>query len=441
MIQSRSPILPTGWPHEVKLAILNVISMAQTSLVHHWGWGVHHPKREIRLQSELDQLQSQLALLREECRIKDLRMAAIPAPQRPRYHPTERLAILELRAACGWSLAETARRFLVEPDTIAKWFRRLDEPGDKPLVQNPTPINKYPDFVRYVVQRLKTLCPIMGKKRIAHTLSRAGIKLAASTVARILKEMPIPPPHAPTVKKDAAEDNNNTSPAARVVTARYPHHLWHIDLTLFPTLMGFWLPWFPFTQLQCWPYAWHIALVIDHFSRQIVGMRIFKNQPSSIQIQEFLDQLIQRIGQTPRHLVSDKGPQFWCDEFEAWCKSKKIRPRFGAIGQHGSIAVVERAIRSLKHEHLRRILIPLRPEEMERSLALYAQWHNRHRPHQHHGGYTPHEIATAPIPAIRHEPRPDWPLDPESRRITELTLQVAPFAGQFHLPVIELKAA
>jgi transposase-like protein len=46
-------------------------------------------------------------------------MAQIDPRHRPHYPPAERLAILELRAANGWS-QETARRFQVAPLTIHK---------------------------------------------------------------------------------------------------------------------------------------------------------------------------------------------------------------------------------------------------------------------------------------------------------------------------------
>src|SRR5262249_17949111 len=60
-----------------------------------------------------DQLQQEVALLREEIRIKDARMARIPPGRRPHYQPVERLAILELRAARSWSLAQTSTVFQV----------------------------------------------------------------------------------------------------------------------------------------------------------------------------------------------------------------------------------------------------------------------------------------------------------------------------------------
>ena len=48
------------------------------------------------------------------------------------------------------------------------------EQGPSALVQLPEPVNKFPELVGYVVKRLRTLCPTLGKKKIAQTLARAG---------------------------------------------------------------------------------------------------------------------------------------------------------------------------------------------------------------------------------------------------------------------------
>ena len=81
------------------------------------------------------------------------------------------MAILELKAARAWSLTQAAEAFLVTAETIASWTKRVDEAGEDALVQIPEPVNKFPDFVRAIVQRLKTLCPAMGKVKIAETLA------------------------------------------------------------------------------------------------------------------------------------------------------------------------------------------------------------------------------------------------------------------------------
>ena len=63
---------------------------------------------------------------------------------------------------------------------------------------------------------------------------------------------------------------------------------------------------------------------------------------------DFLKRAIARSQAKPKHLVTDKGPQSWCQDFKLWCGRKDILVRFGAIGQHGSIAVIERLILTRK---------------------------------------------------------------------------------------------
>jgi len=173
------------------------------------------------------------ASLREEMRIKDGRMAQINRHRRPHYPLSEPMVILELRAARGWSLQQTADAFLSTAPMVASWMKRVDEEGPDALVQLREPVNKFPDFVRYAVHRLKTLCPNLGKVKIAQTLCRVGFHLGATTVERIVKE---PPPPKPQERKSAA---------GTVVTAKEPDHVWHVDLTAVPIGAGLWTSWLP----------------------------------------------------------------------------------------------------------------------------------------------------------------------------------------------------
>ena len=83
------------------------------------------------------------------------------------------MRILQLRAARGWNLEQTARVFLVDLQTLQIWMRRLDEHGERDLIQTVDPVNRYPDFVRNLVRQLKRLFPTMGYERMATSAAEA----------------------------------------------------------------------------------------------------------------------------------------------------------------------------------------------------------------------------------------------------------------------------
>jgi len=286
--------LPKQWPSRVRSGVLHAISLAHFSLTFTRSWAATSWNARIRLRAENDRLRQELALVREEMRIKDSRMLRIPAP------------------------------------------RRLDEEGPRAIVQIRDPVNKFPDFVAYIVRRLKVLCPSMGKAKIAQVLCRTGLHLGSTTVQRMLHAQPRPRPKPVS------------SSFPRVVTAKRPSYVWHSDLCAVPTSMGFWASWFPFSLPQRWPFCWWIAVAVDHYSRRVMGFAVFDQQPTSVAVRTFLCRAIGKAGAAPGHLITDQGKQFRDKAFGRWCRRRGIRQRFGAVGKYGSIAVVERLIRTIK---------------------------------------------------------------------------------------------
>ena len=215
---ARSVRLPKNWPRHVRSAVVHAVSMANVAFSATQARAENHIHASACLQAINDRLQRQVVLLREELRIKDARMERLPAQRRPHYPAIERLAILELRAAHGWSQSETARRLLVTPLTVASWMQRLDDEGPDALVQVREPVSRFPELVTYLVRRLRALCPKMGSRRIARILARAGLHLGATTVRRMLKPVPKPKPLSRRSSKPG------------IVTAKHPNHVVHLDL-------------------------------------------------------------------------------------------------------------------------------------------------------------------------------------------------------------------
>jgi transcriptional regulator with XRE-family HTH domain len=160
--------------------------------------------------------------LQREIEIKDARFGRIDPKKRPHYLPSERLAI---RAMRGLTNEQTAKRFQVTVQTIINWLHGVDK--GEATVQMSEKITRYPDFVRYIMQQLKSYCPMLGRFKIAEILCRAGLHLSASTVKRIIDEPPIQPPKILPLPEPV--------PDKPTIQAWYPNHVWSIDLTVVPS--------------------------------------------------------------------------------------------------------------------------------------------------------------------------------------------------------------
>ena len=135
--------LPSGWPKTVKTGLLHVVGLARIALIDVRAGFASGPS-DAKAAARTAALESELAQLREELRIKDARMLRLDPRKRPHFTGEERLAILVLRAARGWTTAETARRFLLTAATVGprQPLSRLcgrGGPGDPCVVPNARP--------------------------------------------------------------------------------------------------------------------------------------------------------------------------------------------------------------------------------------------------------------------------------------------------------------
>ncbi len=240
-----------------------------------------------------------------------------------------------------------------------------------------------------------------------------------------------PTPAPPDGNSDTAELGKN----AQGIVAKYEHHVWHIDWTLLP-ILGTWVSWYPFCLPPCYPFFYWLGAVMDQHTRKIVGTRLFLKQPSAAKTLAFLDLAVKAAGTSCKHLISDRGPQF-NGSYRDWCKTNNIKPRFGAVGKHASIAFAERLWRALKYEHWFRL--PTRPWSViaaRREIEIYVDWYHQHRPHQALGGSTPNAGRAAEPPERGPLARGDPAL--RAQRLAGLRVRVEPFKGRQHLPGVSV---
>ena len=191
---------------------------------------------------------------------------------------------------------------------------------------------------------------------------------------------------------------------------------------------------------------------MDHYSRGVLAVGTFAKKPDCPALCKFLGRAFRQ--RKPRYIICDRDSIFDCDAFRRWVKGKGIKPpRYGAIGQHGSIAVLERCIKTIKDELTRRITVPLGRREFRSELLLYVEWFNEHRPHTTLQGRTPNEVYFRRRPANRRprvEPRKRWPRPSRCAQPQTLVagkpgdtfiLQIDFREGRPHLPLVTLKRA
>ncbi len=74
----------------------------------------------------------------------------------------------------------------------------------------------------------------------------------------------------------------------RAVRSTRSNQIWNVDLTTVPTAGGFWVPWVPWALPQRWPFCWWVGVIVDHFSRRIMGFGVFTQNPTSAAVRQML---------------------------------------------------------------------------------------------------------------------------------------------------------
>ena len=102
-------------------------------------------------------------------------------------------------------------------------------------------------------------------------------------------------------------------------------------------------------------------------------------------------------------------------------------------------------------EGIRRIVVPLRRDEMRQELLSLVEWYNEFRPHMALQGRTPNEVYVGRFPANRRprlEPRPHWPRGspcavPQvlvaGKPGDKFVLELRHHDGRAHMPIVKLR--
>ena len=113
--------------------------------------------------------------------------------------------------------------------------------------------------------------------------------------------------------------------------------------------------------------------------------------PNAGWINNVLESTITKHG-VPKHIISDQASVFTGDVFAELLDTYNIKPRLGAVGKHGSIAVTERVIKTLKYEWIKQATFTKGIDHLAELCKEFETWYNSWRPHMTLDGIRPDDI-------------------------------------------------
>jgi transposase InsO family protein len=253
----------------------------------------------------------------------------------------------------------------IAKSTLYRWLHKIEEQK-----QSHTSANKTPMEIASLIWVITKANVSWGRVRIANQLGLLNIFISASTVRNILNK-----PKPPKSPESAITLKEDEEAKARSIPAWYPNHVWSIDTTM----------------MYCWGlWPIHICVVIDHFSRKVVAAVPLEG-PNAGWINNALESAIEKHG-PPKHIISDQAHVFIGEVFAELLGKYNIKPRLGAIGKHGSIAVTERVNKTLKYEWLKRVALIKGIDHLTELCNEFEAWYNSWRPHMTLDGIRPDDV-------------------------------------------------
>ena len=126
---------------------------------------------------------------------------------------------------------------------------------------------------------------------------------------------------------------------------------------------------------RIWP-TWGLV-AIDHFSRKVVASCALEGPNAGWAVEVVEDAFL--CHGAPKHIITDQEGVFISDAFSELLRQWNVKQRFGAVGKHGSIAVTERAILTLKHEWLKRVPVIRGMDHLTSLLVDFELYYNEYR--------------------------------------------------------------
>jgi putative transposase len=216
-----------------------------------------------------------------------------------------------------------------------------------------------------------------GVPRVHAELRAQGIRVSRKRVAKLMRRNElVGVSRRKSARTTIRGERQRPAPdlVNREFSAPRPDRLWVADITYVPTWAGF----------------LYLAVVLDAFSRRVVGWSMAGHLRTELVLGALDMALRQR---RPREVVhhSDQGCQYTSVAFGKRCREAGVRPSMGSVGDCYDNALCESFFATLECELLDRRSFRSHGDARKELFEFIEGWYNTHRRHSSLGQVSPLE--------------------------------------------------
>jgi putative transposase len=222
---------------------------------------------------------------------------------------------------------------------------------------------------------------IYGSPRVFLDLREAGERVGENRVARLMQKNKIQAIRGYKKPRFHSTVPSITIPNRldRQFSTNGPDRVWVTDITYIRTWEG-WL---------------YLAVVLDLYSRLVVGWSMRSSIRRDIVLDALLMAVWRRRPMTPVLVHSDQGAQYGSDDWARFCRDNHLEPSMSRRGNCWDNAVAESFFSSLKKERIRKQVYRTRDLAKADVFDYIEGFYNRRRRHSHLGGVSPEAFERA----------------------------------------------
>jgi putative transposase len=221
---------------------------------------------------------------------------------------------------------------------------------------------------------------VYGAPRIFSDLRESGETCSKHRVARIMWANKIKALHGYRTPRPLRGGASLLAPntVQRRFTVEQPNQAWVTDITHVRTWQG-WL---------------YLAVVMDLFSRRVVGWSTKPTLARELVLDAAL-MAVWRRNPKKTLIQPDQGSQYGSDAWRRFCREHHLEPRMCRRGNCWDNAVVESLFSSFKKERIRKRIYKTRDIANAEIFDYIEQFYNRQRRHSRLGGMSPEALEAA----------------------------------------------